>query len=120
MKLKLLVLFLLLVMNFSCNNKKSSTQSKQLTAKDSLNDLDYLEGKVVMSTTGEWFVIKDGYIWKTRSEAATNDYLKSVENGENHILQNVPQATLDQLIIAGEILPNLEYKTVSNSEPNIH
>jgi len=117
MKLKTLTLFLLLAISFSCNNKKTDAQSDLLTDKDSLTDLDYLEGKVVQSTTGEWFVIKDGYIWKTRSETATNDYLKSIENGENHILKNVPQTTLEQLIIAGEILPNLEFKTVKESEP---
>lgn len=115
MKLKTTAFLLSVTIIFSCNNKKTNSQLASSTVKDSLTDIAYLEGKVVQSTTGEWFIIKDSYVWKTRSEAATNDYLKSIENGENHILKNVPQSTIDQLTIAGEILPNLEFKTVKES-----
>jgi len=116
MKLKF-VLISLLIVNLACNKKQNNAQTNQVVVKDSLTDLDYIEGKVVQSTSGEWFIIKDHFIWKTRSEAATNDYLKSIEDGQNHILKNVPQTTLDQLSIAGEILPGLEYNTETYSTP---
>ena len=115
--MKTILISLLLIVGFACNKKNADTEATSGTAKDSLTDLKYLEGKVVQSTTGEWFIIKDGFVWKTRSEAATNDFLKSVEDGQNHILKNVPQATLDQMSIAGEILPGLKYNTETYPAP---
>ncbi len=99
----------------SCNDKnKSANDAESKTSneavKDTLTDADRLEGKVVMSSAGEWFVIKEGLRWRAMSEPATTDYLNSIANGQNNVVRDVPETTLSQFPIAGEILPKLEFK----------
>ncbi len=98
----------------SCNTKNNPENLKSnnatVTINDTITDFDRLEGKVVMSTSGEWFVIKDGQRWRAMSEAATTDYLKSIENGQENVVKNVSVKTLEQFPISGEILPKLEFK----------
>ncbi len=70
---------------------------------------DRLEGKVVMSKTGDWFVIKDGKRWMAMSEPATTDYLNSMRNGQNNVIRDVDPKTLEQFPIIGEILPRVNF-----------
>ena len=73
-------------------------------------EIERLEGKVLMSENGEWFVIKDGFRWRAMSETATTDYLNSIKDGQNHVEKNIQQIILDQFPLAGEILPNVEFQ----------
>lgn len=97
----------------SCNNKvdkgTESTEAQAAVQADTLTDVDRYEGKVVESETGEWFVIKDGLRWRAMSEPATTDYLNSIADGKNHVARAVPNKTLEQFPIGGEILPKLKY-----------
>lgn len=74
------------------------------------SEKDRLEGKVVMSKTGDWFVIKDGKRWMAMSEPATTDYLNSMRNGQNNVIRNVELKTLEQFPIVGEILPEVNFE----------
>lgn len=99
----------------SCNNKKSEVKviNKQ-SVSDSITLFERLEGKVVMSDKDEWFVIKDGLRWRAMSEPATTDYLKSIEDGQNHIEKNVSSKILEEFPVVGEILPNVNFKIYEN------
>lgn len=97
----------------SCNNKvekeTENTEAQAAVQADTLTDVDRYEGKVVESETGEWFVIKDGLRWRAMSEPATTDYLNSIADGTNYVVRGVPNKTLEQFPIGGEILPKLKY-----------
>ena len=111
MKRTLLTAMLTIVLFSSCGKKEESPKEETTTAvNEPVSEVDRLEGKVVESVTGEWFVIKDGQRWRAMSEPATTDYLNSIADGNNHVEKNVSQATLDQFPAGGEILPKLEFK----------
>lgn len=99
----------------SCNNKKGTAKvNNEKTIVDSITLYERLEGKVVMSDKNEWFVIKDGLRWRAMSEPATTDYLKSIEDGKNHIEKNVSSKILKEFPIVGEILPNVNFTVYEN------
>jgi hypothetical protein len=112
MKYILTLLFCITTMLFSCNSKKTADNDVSAeVATDTLPDYyASLEGKVVMSDKGDWFVIKEGVRWRAMSEPATTDYLNSILNGKNNVVKNVTTKTLEQFPIVGEILPKLEFK----------
>lgn len=115
MKKTFLIASLLSIAFYSCNKKETATETPVATeavVEKPESDFDRLENKVVMAETGEWYVIKEGQRWIALSEQATTDFLKSVENGEDNVVKNVPVKTLDQFPLVGEILPNLEYKKI--------
>lgn len=118
MKMKKIILALFCgLLIFSCkNNTPENKDINDVDVKDTLTDFDRLEGKVVMATNNEWFVVKDGMKWRVNSEAASTDYLKSIENGQNNVVKNVKQSLIDQLPIGGELLPKVIFKTQSQSE----
>lgn len=100
----------------SCNGKNVENKDlKKESTKDTLADYyEHLEGKVIMSDHGEWFVIKEGKRWRAMSEPATTDYLNSIKNGQNNVVKNVSSKILQDFPVAGEILPKLEYKKDEN------
>lgn len=114
MKKTFLIIAFVGIIFTSCNTKNNPENLKSdnttVTTSDTISDYDRLEGKVVMSTTGEWFVIKDGLRWRAMSEPATTDYLNSIANGQENVVKNVAVKTLEQFPISGEILPKLEFK----------
>lgn len=112
MKRIFLLASLLSLTLFSCNNKENekNTEEVKAPAEEVITDAERLEGKVVMAETGEWYVIKNGQRWRAMSEPATTDYLNSILNGENNVEKGIPNATLEQFPIVGEILPKLEFK----------
>jgi hypothetical protein len=97
----------------SCNGKNlESKDLNNVSAKDTLADYyEHLEGKVIMTDHGEWYVVKEGKRWRAMSEPATTDYLNSIKNGQNNVVKNVPSKILQDFPIAGEILPKLEFKS---------
>jgi hypothetical protein len=110
--MKILVIFSLLFLvniSISCKrNLKSSYNSKgELVATDSLRAI--YEGKVVKSTTGQWYLIKDGNRWRTNSIKATADYFKENPSGENSVMKDVSIEVLRQFPEAGELMPGAAF-----------
>jgi hypothetical protein len=101
---------------FSCGKKedKVATDAPETEAaapaQDTLSDTDRYEGKVVMATNQQWYVIKDGLRWRTNSVPASADYLKTLPESPDNVIKNVPIETLQQFPEAGEIFPNLVFK----------
>ncbi|CAM4163896.1 hypothetical protein FLAN108750_13490 [Flavobacterium antarcticum] len=117
MKKIILGVSVLLITLFSCKNENTTDgQAAITTAEKPLTELEKLEGKVINTENGEWYVVKDGLRWKVSSEQATTDYLKSIEDGNNYVIKNVPSALADQLPIGGEILPKVIFKDQSSDE----
>lgn len=115
MKKTLFLSAILSISLFSCNNK-DNTQKEGVPAVKVITEAERLEGKLVSSENGDWYVIKDGEKWKALSEDATTDYLKSIENGQENVVKNVPAKTLEQFPTAGEILPKVEFKAISEAD----
>ena len=67
-KLSLLTATLLIIASISCGEKKDSKEDeKEMTAAEGskavtveVSDVDRYEGKIVKSTTGQWYLIKEG------------------------------------------------------------
>lgn len=117
MKKIMLGVSVLLIALFSCKNENANAEETTKTAIEKpLTDLEKLEGKVINTEDGEWYVVKDGLRWKALSEPATTDYLKSIEDGNNYVVKNVSLALAEQLPIAGEILPKVVFKDQSTDE----
>ena len=108
MKKILLMLFISGFLLSSCKDNNPGESSG--TEKKELSEFDKLEGKVVKAPNSEWYVIKDGLKWVALSEAATTDYLNSLQTGENNVINNVDPKLLDQFPYAGEILPKIVFK----------
>jgi|GEM_PF-3368200 len=97
----------------SCDKKKDAAEAKTdvVTVKeDTLTDFDRFEGKIVMGTNNQWYLIKDGFRWRTNSVEASADYLKTLPESPDNVVKNVPMTTLEQFPEAGEILPKLVFK----------
>lgn len=107
---------IILIFIISCG-KKEDHKTNQLTAKEGsknitvdVSDFDRYEGKIVKSTIGQWYLIKEGSRWRTNSIEATEGYLKKVQPGPDYIDENVPVEVLQQFPEVGELLPNLVFK----------
>jgi hypothetical protein len=104
----------------SCGNKKEETTQQDAIqevapkasneVKVEVTDFDRYEGKIVLGTNGQWYLIKEGVRWRTNSIAATDDYIKTLPPGKDYVVKNVPIETLQQFSEVGEIYPNLEFK----------
>lgn len=95
----------------SCNKKVKATELKtNVVMKDTLSDLDRYEGKIVMGSNNQWYLIKDGLRWRTNSVEATSDYLKTIPENIDNVVNNVPIQTLQQFPEVGEIYPKLVFK----------
>ena len=98
----------------SCDKKKDATEAKTDTVavkeEDTLTDFDRFEGKIVMGTNNQWYLIKDGFRWRTNSVDASADYLKTLPESPDNVVKNVPMTTLEQFPEAGEIFPKLVFK----------
>lgn len=117
MKKVILGLSMLIFTLFSCKNETASTNETAKTSTEKpLTELEKLEGKVINTEDGEWYVVKDGVRWKALSEPATTDYLKSIEDGNDYVMKNVSLALAEEYPIAGEILPNVVFKDQSADE----
>ncbi|OCB77214.1 hypothetical protein [Flavobacterium crassostreae] len=103
---------LMMITLISCKNEnsKSELETPQKELETPLTELQKLEGRVINTEDGEWYVVKDNKRWKALSEPATTDYLKSIEDGKNYVSKNVPLALAEQLPIGGEILPKVIFK----------
>ena len=105
----------LLTILFSCSQKKRSDEN--LSSPDCIspvnsdnNNLSHYEGKIVQSTTGQWYLIKKGCRWRTNSIQATDNYLKKLPVGPKYIEKNVPVEILHNFPEAGELLPGVIFK----------
>ena len=108
---------MLIITLFSCKNENATKEeTAKTTTEKPLTELEKLEGKVINTEDGEWYVVKDGLRWKALSEPATTDYLKSIEDGNDYVMKNVSLALAEQLLIAGEILPKVVFKEQSAEE----
>ncbi len=111
MKKTILGVSALLITLFSCKNDTTApSEAAKITVETPKTDLENLEGKVINTEDGEWYVVKDGMRWRALSEPSTTDYLKSIEDGNDYVLKNVSLALAEQLPIGGEILPNIVFK----------
>lgn len=105
---------------FSCEKKKEDTTQQDAIqevkteatneVKVEVTDFDRYEGKIVLGTNGQWYLIKEGARWRTNSIAATDDYIKTLPPGKDYVVKNVPMEVLQQFSEVGEILPKLEFK----------
>jgi hypothetical protein len=117
-KLSLLTSAFLIMALVSCGEKKETEKNeKELTAAEGskavsveVSDVDRYEGKVVKSTTGQWYVIKEGCRWRTNSIEATDNYLKKLPTGPDYVDENVSIEVLQQFPEIGELLPGVEFK----------
>jgi hypothetical protein len=117
-KLSLLTSSFLIMALVSCGEKKETEKNeKELTAAEGskavsveVSDVDRYEGKVVKSTTGQWYVIKEGCRWRTNSIEATDNYLKKLPAGPDYVDENVSIEVLQQFPEIGELLPGVEFK----------
>lgn len=117
MKKIILGVSVLLITLFSCKNENTDGSSTaETTAEKPLTELEKLEGKVINTEDGAWYVVKDGLRWNVFSEQATTDYLKSIEDGNDYVVKNVPLVLAGQLPLGGEILPNVVFKDQSADE----
>ncbi|MFM9826899.1 hypothetical protein [Flavobacterium sp.] len=108
-KLVFISLLFLVNISISCKrNLESSYNSKgELVAPDSLKAI--YEGKVVKSTIGQWYLIKDGFRWRTNSIKATNDYFKKNPSDTNSVMENVSIEVLHQFPESGELMPGVVF-----------
>ncbi len=105
----------LLAILFSCSQKKKTDEN--LNSPDRMSsvitdnaNLSHYEGKIVQSTTGQWYLIKNGYRWRTNSIQATDNYLKKLPVGPKYIEKNVPIEILHNFPEAGELFPGVIFK----------
>jgi hypothetical protein len=120
MKNTFMIATLVALFSLSCGNKKEETTQQdaiqEVAPKESnevkveVTDFDRYEGKIVLGTNGQWYLIKEGVRWRTNSIAATDDYIKTLPPGKDYVVKNVPIETLQQFSEVGEIYPNLEFK----------
>ena len=117
-KLSLLTATLLILASISCGEKKDAKEDeKEMTAAEGskaviieISDVDRYEGKIVKSTTGQWYLIKEGCRWRTNSIEATDNYLKKLPVGPDYVDENVAVEILQQFPEVGELLPGLQFK----------
>jgi hypothetical protein len=117
-KLSLLTAAFIMMSLVSCGEKKDSKKNdKELTAAEGskavtveVSDVDRYEGKIVKSTTGQWYLIKEGCRWRTNSIEATDNYLKKLPVGPDYVDENVAVEILQQFPEVGELLPGLNFK----------
>lgn len=117
-KLSSFAAFILIASLLSCgNNEKKEEKKEILTAAEGskavsvdVNDTDRYEGKIVKSTTGQWYLIKEGCRWRTNSIEATDGYLKKLPVGPDYVDENVPVEILQQFPEVGELLPGVVFK----------
>ena len=117
-KLSLLTAILLIIASISCGeNKDAKEDEKEMTAAEGskaviieISDVDRYEGKIVKSTTGQWYLIKEGCRWRTNSIEATDNYLKKLPVGPDYVDENVAVEILQQFPEVGELLPGLQFK----------
>lgn len=117
-KLSLLTATLLILTSISCGEKKDPKENeKELTAAEGskavtveVSDVDRYEGKIVKSTTGQWYLIKEGCRWRTNSIEATDNYLKKLPVGPDYVDENVAIEILQQFPEVGELLPGIQFK----------
>nr|WP_309760576.1 hypothetical protein [Flavobacterium sp.] len=117
-KLSLLTAILLILASISCGEKKDAKEDeKEMTAAEGskaviieISDVDRYEGKIVKSTTGQWYLIKEGCRWRTNSIEATDNYLKKLPVGPDYVDENVAVEILQQFPEVGELLPGLQFK----------
>jgi hypothetical protein len=120
MKKTFMIATLVALFSLSCGNKKEET-TQQDTIQEvvpvatnevqvEVSDFDRYEGKIVLGTNGQWYLIKEGARWRTNSVAATDDYIKTLPPGKDYVVKNVPMETLQQFSEVGEIFPHLEFK----------
>ena len=117
-KLSLLTAILLIIASISCGEKKDAKEDeKEMTAAEGskaviieISDVDRYEGKIVKSTTGQWYLIKEGCRWRTNSIEATDNYLKKLPVGPDYVDENVAVEILQQFPEVGELLPGLQFK----------
>jgi hypothetical protein len=107
---KALSLFILFIsaISFSCKGNIDSNKNEDTATTDSLKTL--YEGKIVKSTTGQWYLIKDGLRWRTNSIEATDNYLKKNPSKSSSIKENVSIEALHVFPEAGELLPGVVFK----------
>lgn len=120
MKKTFMIAVLVALFSFSCGNKKQETTQQDAIqevtppatneVKIEVTDFDRYEGKIVLGTNGQWYLIKEGVRWRTNSVAATDDYIKTLPPGKDYVVKNVPMETLQQFSEVGEIYPHLEFK----------
>ena len=117
MKKIILSVSVLMITLFSCKNENTTNEeTTKTTLEKPLTELEKLEGKVINTEVGEWYVVKDGMRWTIVSEQASTDYLKSIEDGNDYVVKNVSLALVEQLPIGGEILPNVVFKDMTAAE----
>jgi hypothetical protein len=117
-KLSFLTAAFIMMLLVSCGEKKDSKKNdKELTAAEGskavtveVSDVDRYEGKIVKSTTGQWYLIKEGCRWRTNSIEATDNYLKKLPVGPDYVDENVAVEILQQFPEVGELLPGLNFK----------
>ncbi|WP_016988969.1 hypothetical protein [Flavobacterium sp. ACAM 123] len=117
-KLSFLTAAFIMMSLVSCGEKKDSKKNdKELTAAEGskavtveVSDVDRYEGKIVKSTTGQWYLIKEGCRWRTNSIEATDNYLKKLPVGPDYVDENVAVEILQQFPEVGELLPGLNFK----------
>ncbi len=117
-KSSLLTATLLILASISCGEKKVAKEDeKEITAAEGskavtveVSDVDRYEGKIVKSTTGQWYLIKEGCRWRTNSIEATDNYLKKLPVGPDYVDENVAVEILQQFPEVGELLPGLQFK----------
>ena len=120
MKKTFMIATLVALFSLSCGNKKEETTQQEAIqevvpvatneVKVEVSDFDRYEGKIVLGTNGQWYLIKEGARWRTNSVAATDDYIKTLPPGKDYVVKNVPMETLQQFSEVGEIFPHLEFK----------
>ena len=101
----------------ACKESNETQEKKEITAaegskavKVEVSDFDRYEGKIVKSTTGQWYLIKEACRWRTNSIEATDDYLKKLPVGPDYVDENVPVEILQQFPEVGELLPGVQFK----------
>jgi hypothetical protein len=119
MKKRFLIATFVALFSLSCGNKNEETPQQDAMqeiapatsneVKVEVTDFDRYEGKIVLGTNGQWYLIKEGARWRTNSIAATDDYIKTLPPGKDYVVKNVPMETLQQFSEVGEIYPHLEF-----------
>ena len=107
-KLLFFLMLFISTISLSCKGKLDSSKGGNASASDSLKNI--YEGKIVKSTTGQWYLIKDGLRWRTNSIEATDNYLKRNPSGSSNVKENISIEVLHKFPEAGELLPGVVFK----------
>lgn len=105
-----LLVFALALSGCSNSTTPKIEQQPELTNQLMQDAMDF-EGKIIADTADRWYLIYEGKRWELNSIEASNDYLKRIEDGTNHVIKNIPTERLEQFPIVGELLPRVVFST---------